>query len=164
MNTTVNPTANPTTITTQPGDPFIEVRREFDAPRERVFRAWTRPELIVRWLGPHGMTMEVIEYDTRSGGSYRYVHRNEDGQEFRFRGVFHTVTGDELIVQTFEWEGAPGEVSLESVRFEEVDGRTRMYSRSVFPSVEARDAAVAGGMARGITESMERLDSLLATG
>ena len=79
-----------TTITAQPGTPFIDVIREFDAPPARVFRAWTEPELVAQWLGPHGMKMEILEYDARPGGSYRYIHRNEQG-EFRFRGVFHTV-------------------------------------------------------------------------
>lgn len=149
-----------TTITAQPGTPFIDVIREFDAPPARVFRAWTEPELVAQWLGPHGMKMEILEYDARPGGSYRYIHRNEQG-EFRFRGVFHTVASGERIVQTFEWEGAPGEVSLDSAAFEDLGGRTRLRTHTVFGSVEARDAAIASGMSHGITESMERLETLL---
>ena len=90
---------NPTTITAQPGTPFIDVVREFDAPPELVFRAHTDPELMASWLGPRGMQMEVLEHDARTGGGYRYVHRSREG-EFRFRGVFHTVVPDKLIVQT----------------------------------------------------------------
>jgi uncharacterized protein YndB with AHSA1/START domain len=154
---------HPTTIIAQPGSPFIEVLRDFDATPARLFRAWTRPELVVQWLGPYGKTMELIEFDVRSGGSYRYLHRDPDGREFRFRGVFHTVTDDERIIQTFEWEGAPGQVSLESLTFESREDRTRVHTHTVFPSVEARDAAIANGMERGIADSMNRLDELLAS-
>lgn len=150
-----------TTITSTPGTPFIEVTREFDATPAQVFRAYTDPELVTQWLGPHGMEMEMLEHDARDGGCYRYVHRDERG-EYRFRGVFHTVTPGERLIQTFEFEGAPGEVSLESTTFSDLGGRTQLYTRSVFPSVEARDNAIASGMSRGITESYERLDTLLA--
>lgn len=148
-----------TTITARPGTPFIEVTREFDAPPSAVFRAHTDPDLIVRWLGPHGMEMELIEFDARTGGGYHYVHRDERG-EYRFRGVYHTVS-EERIVQTFEYEGAPGEVTLDSMTLTDLGGRTRMVSHSVYPSVEARDAAVESGMNKGIQQSYERLDTLL---
>lgn len=158
----MNPTANPTTITAQPGTPFLEVRRDFDATPAQVFRAWTEPELVARWLGPRAMRMEVLEYDARPGGSYRYVHRDGEGGEFRFRGVFHTVEKDALIISTFEWEGAPHEVSLDTVRFEDLGGgRTRIHQRGVFPSVEALEQAIAHGMEHGITEGMDRLAELL---
>jgi uncharacterized protein YndB with AHSA1/START domain len=151
-----------TTITAQPGTPFIEVTREFAASAEKVLRAYTDAELIVRWLGPHGMEMELLEFDARSGGSYHYVHRDERG-EYRFRGVYHTV-GADRITQTFEYEGAPGDVCLETMTFTDLgDGRTRVHGHSVFPSVEARDAAVESGMNAGITQSYERLDTLLGT-
>jgi len=155
---------NPTTITARPGTPFIDVLREFDAAPERLFRAWTEPELVVQWLGPRNLTMELLEYDVRPGGSYRYVHRDADGQQHRFRGVFHSVVGGERIIQTFEWAGAPGEVSLDDITFEGIDGRTRLHTHTIFPSVEARDAAMAGGMPRGITESMDRLTELISAG
>lgn len=148
-----------TTITARPGTPFIEVTREFDAPPSAVFRAHTDPDLIVRWLGPHGMEMELIEFDARTGGGYHYVHRDERG-EYRFRGVYHTVS-EERIIQTFEYEGAPGEVTLDSMTLTDLGGRTRMVSHSVYPSVEARDAAVESGMNKGIQQSYERLDTLL---
>ena len=151
-----------TTITSQPGTPFIDVTREFDASPAQVFRAYTEPELVAQWMGPHGLEMEIVEYDARPGGSYRYIHRDNEGNEYRFHGVFHTVTGSETLIQTFEWEGAPGQVSLDSAKFEDLGGRTRLRLHSVFPTVEARDAAVASGMSRGITDSMERLDTVLA--
>jgi uncharacterized protein YndB with AHSA1/START domain len=149
-----------TTITAPPGTQVIEVTREFAAPPSAVFRAHTDPELVVRWLGPHGMEMEILEYDARSGGGYHYIHRDERG-EYRFRGVFHTVSPDR-IVQTFEFAGAPGEVTLDSMTLTDLGGRTRLVTRSVFPSVEARDAALESGMGRGITQSYERLDAVLA--
>lgn len=149
-----------TTITAQPGTPFIEITREFAAPPSAILRAYTDPELLVRWLGPHGMEMEIVEFDARSGGGYDYVHRDERG-EYRFRGVFHTVS-DDRIVQTFEFLGAPGEVRLDTMTLTDLGGRTRMVTHSVFPSVQARDTAVEGGMSRGMTESYERLDKVLA--
>ncbi|MEQ0562202.1 SRPBCC family protein [Amycolatopsis sp. NEAU-NG30] len=150
-----------TTITAQPGTPFIEVTREFAAPKPAVFRAHTEPDLVKQWLGPRDLEMEILEFDARSGGSYRYVHRADRG-EFRFRGVFHSVEEDSRIIQTFEFEGAPGEVCLETMTLTETDGGTRVQVRSVFPSVEARDAMVASGMESGIVEGYEQLDELLA--
>lgn len=149
-----------TTITALPGTPFIEITREFAAPPSAVLRAHTDPDLIVQWLGPHGMEMEIVELDARSGGAYDYIHRDERG-EYRFRGVYHTVSADR-IVQTFEYLGAPGDVTLDSMALTDVGGRTRLVTHSVFPSVEARDAALESGMSRGITESYERLDKVLA--
>jgi uncharacterized protein YndB with AHSA1/START domain len=154
--------SNPTYITAAEGTPFIEVVRDFDAPRELVFRASTDPDLVAQWLGPRDLTMRVIEFDARPGGSYRYVHTAPDGAEYAFRGVFHTVT-EGLMIQTFEFEGAPGSVSLESRTLHDLDGCTRLQQNAVFPSVAARDQALAAGMERGITESMDRLGELLAS-
>jgi uncharacterized protein YndB with AHSA1/START domain len=154
---------NPTQITAPDGTPFIDVIREFDAPRNLVFRASTEPDLVARWLGPREMTMHVIEYDARPGGRYRYIHTAPGGAEAGFRGVFHTVT-EPLIIQTFEFEGAPGAVSLESTVLEDIGGRTRMRHNAVFPSVTARDQALAAGMEHGINDSMDRLAELLADG
>jgi uncharacterized protein YndB with AHSA1/START domain len=152
---------HPTQIVAQPGSPFIEVWRDFDATPAQLFRAWTEPGLVAQWLGPRELTIKVIEYDARPGGSYRYLHSAPDGAEYRFRGVFHTVTAAERIIQTFEYEGAPGEVSLDSVTFEDRGGLSRLHERSVFSSVEARDAAIASGMEHGITDSMDRLSELI---
>jgi uncharacterized protein YndB with AHSA1/START domain len=158
----MNDTTNPTTITAPVGLPFIEVVRDFDAPPALVFRASTDPELVVQWLGPYDMAMEIVNYDAVAGGSYRYIHRHPERGEHAFHGVFHSVVQDELIIQTFEYEGAPGQVSLDSYTFSEIDGgRTRVVTRSILPSVEARDAALASGMERGINDSMNRLDDLL---
>lgn len=160
----MNTTHNPTEITAQPGTPFLDVVREFEAPPALVFRAHVDPELVVQWLGPRSRSMRIDEWDACSGGSYRYVHYT-DGDDFdaRFHGVFHSVKPDVLLVQTFEFEGMPDHVALDTTSFDDLgDGRTRIHIHSVFPSIEARDMAVASGMNVGITDSMERLDELLA--
>lgn len=150
-------------VTAPEGQPSLEFVREVDAPVEAVFAAHRDPDLLARWLGPHGYEMVVTEYDYRSGGRYRYVHRGPTGDEFAFHGCFHTVRDGDLAVQTFEFEGAPDHVSLDTMRFEPLEGgRTRLRGLSVFQSVAARDAMVASGMERGMREGYERLDDLLA--
>ena len=100
--------------------------REFDAPPERVWHAATEPELVVQWLGPRRNEMRLDVWDVRPGGSYRYLHITPDGRAQRFRGVYHQVVPNELAIRTFEWEGAPDQVSLETVRYQDLGGRTRM--------------------------------------
>lgn len=162
----MNITRHPTTITAQPGTPYLEVSRELDATPERVFRAVTDPELVVRWLGPRNCEMRIQQWDARTGGGYQYTHSGcGGGDDFvaGFRGVFHSVNEGIALVQTFEFDGAPGEVKLDFLTLEDLGGgRCRYVTRSVFSSVEARDAAVASGMEYGIRESFERLDELLA--
>ncbi|MBC9714834.1 SRPBCC family protein [Streptomyces sp. TRM66268-LWL] len=150
-----------TRIVADPDLPTIVITREFDAPPERVFRAYTDPELVVQWLGPRRLTMRIDAYDARSGGSYRYVHRDEDGTEYGFHGVFHEVRPGERIVQTFTYEGSPDGVSLETTVFEDLGGRTRVTGKSLMDSVEARDSLLKSGMEYGIREGYERLDELL---
>jgi uncharacterized protein YndB with AHSA1/START domain len=159
-------THNPTTITAQPGTPYLEVVREFDAAPALVFRAATQPEFVVQWLGPRDRQMRIEAWDARTGGAYRYFHY-KDGEEFQagFRGVFHTVEPDAIVIQTFEFDGAPNQVCIETATYDDLgDGRTRLTTRSVFPSVEARDMAIQVGMNDGINDSMDRLAELLATG
>jgi uncharacterized protein YndB with AHSA1/START domain len=151
-----------TEIEAPAGLPFVDVQREFDAPRELVYRAHTEPDLLVRWLGPRNYEMVVERYEVRDGGSWRYVHRDQDGTEYGFHGVFHGPPSMDNLVQTFEFEGAPGHVALESLSLEDRDGRTVVHVHSVFQSVEDRDAQVAGGMTEGMTQGYERLDELLA--
>jgi uncharacterized protein YndB with AHSA1/START domain len=150
-----------TRVTASPGLPFIEMEREFDAPRELLFRVHTDPELLVQWLGPRRLEMRIDRYDVRDGGIWRYVHRDADGSEYGFHGVFHGTPSLDGITQTFEFEGAPGHVSLDSVVFEERDGGTLVRVRSVHQSVEARDAMVASGMESGVDEGYARLDELI---
>ncbi|HKC29417.1 MAG TPA: SRPBCC family protein [Jatrophihabitans sp.] len=159
-------THHPTTITAAPGTPFLEVVREFDAPPALVFRAATEPEFVTRWLGPRNRQMRIEAWDARTGGGYRYFHYT-DGEDFEagFRGVFHTVEPDHIVIQTFEFDGAPNQVALETATYEDLgDGRTRLITRSVFPSVAARDMAIQVGMNEGINDSMDRLAELLESG
>ena len=142
--------------------PAVRVTREFDAPVEKVFRAHTDPDLLVRWLGPRGVQMRVDHFDCRTGGAYRYVH-TADGEDYGFRGCFHEVRPSELIVQTFTFEGAPDGVALEKLVLEDLgDGRTRLTSTSLVDSFEGRDAFLASGMEEGARQGYERLDELLA--
>ena len=143
------------------GVPFVDVRREFAAPRDLVYRAFTDPELLVQWLGPAKYEMVIDTYDVRAGGTWRYVHRDDAGNEYGFHGVFHGDPSPDGMVQTFEFEGAPGHVSLDKLVLEEHDGRTTVHTHSVFQSVEARNAMVEGGMAEGMSEGFNRLDQLI---
>ena len=149
-------------VTAAPGVPQVLTSREFDAPRELVYRAFTDPELLSQWLGPRRYTMTIDRYDLRDGGTYRYVHSDEAGNAFGFHGVFHGDASPDGIVQTFEFEGAPGHVSMDTISFEEHDGKTTVRTNSLFQSVEARDAMVESGMAGGMREGYERLEELLA--
>ncbi|MXM62587.1 polyketide cyclase [Streptomyces sp. HUCO-GS316] len=161
MSTTDRHHRNETRIVADPDLPTIVIIREFDAPPERVFRAYTDPDLVVQWLGPRRLTMRIDQYDARSGGSYRYVHRDDDGTDYGFHGVFHEVRPNERIVQTFTYEGFPDGVSLETAVFEDIGGRTRVTGKSLMDSIEARDAMLKSGMERGVREGHERLDELL---
>lgn len=151
-----------TRITAEPGVPFIEMTREFDAPRDLIFRAHTDPKLLVQWLGPRKYEMVIDRYDVRDGGAWRYTHRDQDGTEYGFHGVFHGTPSPDNMVQTFEFEAAPGHVSLDSITLEERNGRTVLRGHSVFQSVADRDAMVESGMETGIDEGYQRLDELVA--
>ncbi|MGH2343900.1 MAG: SRPBCC family protein [Chloroflexota bacterium] len=151
-----------TRITAEPGVPQIVITREFDAPRDLLFRAHVDPDLYVRWLGPRRLTMTIDHFDPRDGGTWRYIHRDNDGNEYGFHGVFHGTPSPDGIVQTFEFEGMPGHVSLGTVTFEERNGKTLLRQNTVFQSVADRDGMVRSGMAEGVTDSMDRLDELVA--
>jgi uncharacterized protein YndB with AHSA1/START domain len=155
-------TTHETTIAADPDVPLIRIVREFDAPPSKVFRAHVDPRLVVQWLGPHGLEMRLDRWDCRTGGEYRYLHVR-DGEEYAFHGCFHEVRADELIVQTFTFEGWPDGVALEKLVLEDLaGGRTRLTGTSLCDSFADRDAMLASGMETGIREGYERLDSLLA--
>jgi uncharacterized protein YndB with AHSA1/START domain len=149
-------------VIAEPGVPQIVTTREFDASRDLLYRAFTEPDLMVQWLGPRRYKMTIERFEPRDGGTWRYEHADDDGNAFGFHGVFHGNPSPNGIVQTFEFEGAPGNVSLDSVTFEEHDGRTIVRTNTVFQSVEARDAMYESGMADGMNEGYERLEELLA--
>ncbi|OCT13681.1 ATPase [Paenibacillus pectinilyticus] len=151
-------------LTYEPQGQQICVTRVFDAPRELVFKAFTVADLIVQWLGPRALTMKLETFEPRSGGNWRYIHADSQGNEYAFRGVYHEVTVPERIIQTFEFEGLPekGHVVLETASFEELTGgQTRLRMESVFQSVADRDGMLHSGMEQGIQDSYERLAELL---
>ena len=154
---------NPVTITAPEGLPFIDIEREFDAPVEAVFNAHRDPELVKQWLGPNGYEMTIERWDFVSQGGYRYTHTNPKGESFAFNGTFHSVRENEFAIQTFEFEGVPDVVAIESIAFEDLgDGRTRLKIHSVYPDVASRDGMVASGMETGLREGYARLDDLVA--
>jgi uncharacterized protein YndB with AHSA1/START domain len=157
-------TRNPVTITAPEGLPYIDIEREFDAPVAAVFAAHRDPELVRQWLGPDGYEMRIERWDFRTQGGYRYVHTDPDGNDWAFNCTFHTVRENEFAIQTFEFEGVPDVVAVESMTFEDLGGgRTRLRGHSVYPSLEARDGMVQSGMERGLTEGFARLDALLSS-
>jgi len=150
-----------TEIIIEPGKQDIVFKRTFDAPREIVFRALTDPNLIPNWWGPRKYETIVDVQESKAGGRWRYLNRNnESGEEFGFHGVYHEVT-PERVVQTNEFEGYPGSVALETATLEERDGKTYFTAVSLAPSVEVRDAMVASGMEAGARETCDRLDELV---
>ena len=153
--------ARKATVTT-PGDREIVAERIFDAPRDQVWAAYTDPELIPEWWGPRGTTTVVDRMEVEAGGAWRFVMKDPDGGETGFRGTYREVTPPERIVQTFEWEGMPGHVSVDTATFEDLGDRTRVVSHSLFHTAEERDGMLGSGMEGGMNETFERLDELLA--
>ena len=149
------------TITT-PTDREIHIERVFDAPRDLVFATFTDPQLIPEWWGPRGGTTVVDHMDVTAGGGWRFITSDCDGNETAFRGTYREVTPPERIVQTFEWEGMPGHVCIETAVFEDLGDRTRVINTSLFHTTEERDGMLASGMERGLNETYARMDELLA--
>lgn len=156
------PSKNKVTVTAEPGKQELFITREFDAPRELVYKAHIDPKLYVQWLGPHGYEMILEEFEPVSGGKYRYIHKDKDGNEYGFHGTIHSMSMDNM-TQTFEFEGYPGHVSLDCMVLEALPGgRTRATIHSIFQSVADRDGMIQNGMETGIREGYERLDDILA--
>ena len=146
-----------------PSEREIRITRAFDAPQRLVFDAWTKPELVQRWLlGPPGWTMPVCEIDLRPGGSFRYVWQGPDGQQMGMGGTFREVDPPDRIVSTElydeDWTG--GE-TLNTVLLTESEGRTTVTITVLYASQEARDGALSSGMEQGMAAGFERLDGLL---
>jgi uncharacterized protein YndB with AHSA1/START domain len=153
---------NETTYTT-PSDREILGTRVVDAPRELVWEAWTNPEHVPHWLlGPEGWTMPVCEIDLRPGGAWHFVWRRSDGTEMEMRGEYREVEPPERLVHTESWGGDWPE-TLNTLILSEEDGQTTMAQTILYPSKEARDAALATGMKKGASISFERLDEYLRT-
>jgi uncharacterized protein YndB with AHSA1/START domain len=161
MNSTT--TKREATIEADPNLPTITITREFDAPPEKVFRAWTEPELVAQWLGPRSTTMNIDHWDAHTGGGYRYSAMRDGEVLASFYGSFHEVRPSERLVQTFTFDGYPDGVSLETMTFEELEGgRCRITGVSVVDSLEVRDLIMSSGMEVGVHEGYEKLDELLA--
>ncbi len=152
-----------TTTLSMPSDREILITRVFNAPRRLVFEAITRPEHVSRWWGPRSLTMLSCEMDLRPGGAWRFVLRGPDGNEYGFRGEYREITPPERLVQTFEFEGMPGHVSIETATLEELDGKTKLTVNCLYQSVEDRDGHYNSGMEPGMRESHDRLADLLST-
>ncbi len=149
------------TFLVEPGKQEIVRTHVFKAPRELVFKVYTNPELIPQWWGPKRLTTKVNQMEVRPGGRWHFVQTDKDGKEYAFHGVYHGISKPERVVSTFEYEGTPGHVILETVTFEDLDGKTKMTDSSVFQSVEDRDGMLEEGMEEGASESMERLTDLV---
>ena len=153
-----------TEIVADPNLPTIRITREFEAPPDKVFRAFTDRELFVRWIGPRSIDTRIERWDATTGGNYRYAAERDGEQIATFYGSFHEVRAPERIVQTFTFEGEPDGVSLETMRLVDLgDGRTRVETVSIVDTLESRDAIMASGMDVGVNEGYEKLDELLAS-
>jgi len=165
MTSTIATDPNGTTIEADPNLPTITIVRDFDAPADRVYRAWTDPELVVQWLGPNSTEMKIDRWKAETGGHYRYTAWQGGEEVAAFYGSFHKARPGERLVQTFTWEGMPDGVSLETMTFTDLgDGRSRITGVSVVDSLESRDAILASGMEVGVYEGYAKLDKLLADG
>ena len=148
------------TVTT-PSDKEIQMTRVFDAPRELVFEAHSSCEHMSRWWGPRRYEIAKCDLDFRQGGTWQVVHRSAEGEEHIFRGEFREIVRPERITWTFEWMGLPGHVSVDTIRFEEQDGKTTITVRSLFDTVEDRDGMLQSGMEEGAAETWDRLAEYL---
>ena len=146
---------------TTPSDTTIQMTRVFDAPRDLVFEAHSSAEHMSNWWGPRKYEVISAEYDFRPGGKWRIVHRGPDGDEHGFRGEFKEIVPPERIVWTFEYEGAPGQIAVETMTLEEKDGKTTLTAVSDAGSKEGRDAVMESGMEAGAAETYDRLDEYL---
>ena len=155
--------SNQSMVVSLPSDREIVLTREFDFPRELVFEACTTCEHMSHWWGPRSMSFGSCELDFRPGGAWRIVHRDQDGSEYGFRGEFREIARPDRLTWTFEYEGFPGHVSVETLAFEDLGGRTRIVATAVFDSLEDRDGMVNSGMEQGAAESYDRLAEYLAT-
>jgi uncharacterized protein YndB with AHSA1/START domain len=152
---------NETIFTVEPGKQEITVRRRFEAPRELVFKAFSDPQLIPQWWGPARYTTTVERMEVRPGGMWRFSQQDAQGNAFVFHGFYHEVIKPERLVYTFEFEGTPGHIALETIRLEAQGDKTLVTDQLVFQSLEDRDGMYESGMEEGSRESLERIEALL---
>jgi uncharacterized protein YndB with AHSA1/START domain len=154
---------SPAALLTILSDREVVLTRLFDAPREFVFRAHTDPDLIPQWWGLRSNTTIVEKMDVRPGGTWRFIQRDAAGKTFAFHGEYREVILPECLVNTFEFEGVPGHVILDTLVFEELpDGKTRLKATSLFATIVDRDGMLNSGMESGSNEAWDRLAELLA--
>ena len=147
---------------TTPAEREIRTERIFNAPRERVWKAFTNPELVAQWWG-RGNKVVIERFEPKRGGRWRFVEHGPEGQN-GFEGRFRELTPPERVVQTFEWDGMPGHVIIETVTLEDLgDGRTKLVNVSLFHTTEERDGMLNSGMEQGMNESYAALDKVLAS-
>jgi uncharacterized protein YndB with AHSA1/START domain len=150
---------------TTPSDREIAMSRVFDAPRRLVYEAYTKPELLKRWLGVHnGWILAVCEIDLKVGGTYRYVWRGPDGMEMRMRGVYQELIPSERVVATEKFDDPwyEGE-AVGTVTFDEQDGKTTLTMTILYASKDIRDAVLASPMEQGVAAGFDKLAELLPT-
>jgi uncharacterized protein YndB with AHSA1/START domain len=153
--------ARPATVTT-PTDRTIHIERIFDAPRDRVWKAITDPRLVAQWWG-RGNKLVIEKFELKKGGHWRFVEHSDGGQH-GFEGRYREVTPPERIVQTFEWDGMPAYVIIETMELIDLgDGRTKLVNTSLFHTAEERDGMLQSGMEGGLNESYAALDRVLAS-
>lgn len=150
------------TKVTTVGERELHIERAFDAPLEKVWRAYSEPELVRQWWG-RGNRLDLVRFEFERGGHWRFEEHSE-GQVHGFEGRFGDIEPRKRIRQTFEWDGMPTHVSVDTAEFEQLaDGRTLIRSHTLFLTGEDRDGMVNAGMEGGLNESYAALDRLLAT-
>jgi len=147
-------------VVAEPGKQMIIITQIFDAPRDLVWKIFTDPKLLPRWWGPKMLKTNVEKMEVKSGGSWRVVQQDPEGNKYGFHGVYHNVQPYQA-TRTMEWEGMPDHVLFETVKMEEIDGKTKVTNKSVFQSVEDRDGMIETGMKDGVFESYNRFVQLL---
>lgn len=159
MSTTTQ--TNKATVT-KSGDREIHIERIFNAERSRVWRAYTDPTLIAQWWG-RGNKVAIEKFELQRGGHWRFVE-HAGGEQHGFEGRFAEISPEHRVVQTFEWDGMPGHVSLQTAELEDLgDGRTRLVCTALFMTQADRDGMMSSGMETGMNQSYEALDRLLTT-
>ena len=161
MTTTTMTPSSPKAKITTPGDREIHIERIFNAPRERVWKAMTDPALVAQWWG-RGNKLVIERMEVERGGHWRFVEHSPDGSH-GFEGRYREVSPESRLSYTFEWDGMPGHVIVETVVLEELpEQRTRVVNTSLFHTTEDRDGMMSAGMEQGLNQSYEALDRLLA--
>jgi uncharacterized protein YndB with AHSA1/START domain len=153
-------TSSGTVTVTLPTDEQILITREFDAPKDLVYRAWTTPELVKRWWSAKRGEVTSVEIDLRVGGTWRYVMVADGGFEVAFHGEYREIVPNERIVSTEVYEGFPDGEALDTVTFTEVDGRTTLAILVQHASKEHRDAHINSGMEDGMQDAFDLLEEV----